>query len=614
MLESLERTNLFLVTLDDERIWYRYHHLFAELLQVRLAHLYRNLKPELHLRAAAWLEKNNLPIEAVNQALSGGANEQAARMVEENTTALLAQGELKALMRWIEALPVEIRQARPRLCIHQAYALAFAGKLKEVGGLLQQAEQAMQSLQLGPEEIRSFHGSISAIRAMVAVMAGQDLEGLSQAGYALTVLPADQDWDRSTVAWARGYAERSLGHLKEARAAFEEMVRLARKMGNPWTMVSGLMDLAMVVRAQGQLGAARGLFEEALREASRHGARGLGYIARMEAGLASILYEQNELEAAGQLLFDAEAHIGQWPNPNHLAYACAVHSRVYLAENNLSGARQAIVQADQVCQAEPTVRITRRIVEAGMVRLWIKTGLSAKQRERDVMLENRCTALVEAWREEVRGPFRESFDEAAMISVLMLARISLIRQSSAEELILLRQVTEQAQQMGNVSAAVEALLLTALVRQKMSASDEKEGMASLEEALRLAQPGGYVRTFLDEERPLQQMLIRWQDQAGAHPLRDYAQHLLALFDRELKANNPGSMVAGPVQLLPEPLSQREIEVLTLIAQGLTNDGIARQLIISTGTVKAHTAAIYRKLDVENRTEAVARARQYHLLP
>ncbi len=229
-------------------------------------------------------------------------------------------------------------------------------------------------------------------------------------------------------------------------------------------------------------------------------------------------------------------------------------------------------------------------------------------------LENHCAALLEAWREEIRGPYRETPDEAAMIGALMLAWVSLVRQPTEEILILLHQMTEHAQQMGNVSIAVEALLLTALVQQKMGASHGKEGFVSLESALRMAQPGGFVRIFIDEGRPLQQLLMCWLDQAGNHPMRDFTLHLLAIFDRELVSNVPVDLLAGPDQPLPEPLSQREMEVLTLIAQGLTNDGIARQLIISSGTVKAHTAAIYRKLDVASRTEAVARARALHLLP
>ena len=358
LLKLIERENLFLVALDDERLWYRYHHLFAELLQSRLNHLYPSEKVELHCRAADWLEKQSMMIEAVNHALAGGAHDQAARLVEENTTTLLARGELQALMNWAEVLPEDLRQSRPWLCIHQAYALGFAGKLPGAETFLVQAETALNSSKTGLAEMQAMKASIAAVRAMTAVMAGRDLEAIALVKQAREWLSADQDWDRATTAWALGYAERGLGHLDEASAAFEEMISLARKMGNLLTLASGLMDLAMVARSQGQLARARSLFEEALREAGQQGARSLGYLARMEAGLASICYEQNELDQAQRFLTDAFNHIGQWPNPNHLAYAYAIQSRVNLAQGKLLQARDAIEQAHQVCRAKRSPRST----------------------------------------------------------------------------------------------------------------------------------------------------------------------------------------------------------------------------------------------------------------
>ena len=144
ILDYLERANLFLIPLDDERTWYRYHHLFADLLRHRLNEVYPGLTLQLHLRAAAWLEHNGMMVEAINHTLSAGDYDRAARLVEENTTRLLAQGELNALMGWIEMLPVELRLARPWLCIHQAYALLFAGRYAEIGPLLAQSEAILE--------------------------------------------------------------------------------------------------------------------------------------------------------------------------------------------------------------------------------------------------------------------------------------------------------------------------------------------------------------------------------------------------------------------------------------------------------------------------------------
>ena len=196
-----------------------------------------------------------------------------------------------------------------------------------------------------------------------------------------------------------------------------------------------------------------------------------------------------------------------------------------------------------------------------------------------------------------------------MAAALMLARVLILNKQAAEALLLLNQVSENAAHTGNLNAAIEALVLTAVVQPGASA-----GLTAIDEALRLGQRGGFTRVFLDEGRPLQLIIAQWLARSTAHPLRAYALYLNELFADE---NDPAALVGTPpvsAQPLPEPLTQRELEVLSLIAQGLTNGEIARQLVVSPGTVKAHTAAIYRKLDVAHRTEAVARARKLGFLP
>lgn len=609
LLKSIERENLFLVALDDDRLWYRYHHLFAELLQSRLSHLYPNEKVKLHRRAADWLEKHGMTVEAVNHALAGGAHDQAARLVEENTTALLASGELQALMRWVEVLPEDLRQNRPWLCIHQAYALAFAGKLSGVEQFLGQAETVLNSQKIDPSETQAMQASITAVRAMTAVMSGSEAEAIRLANQSRELLLPGQTWDQATSAWALGYAERSLGHLDEAGAAFEEMIRLARKMGNLWTLVTGLMDLAMVARAQGQLARARSLFETALREASQQGARSLGYLARMEAGLASILYEQNELDQAQRFLTDAFNHMGQWPNPNHLAFAYTIQSRVMLAQGKIMQAREAIDQANQVCQSQTVTRSNRRAVEVAIARVWLKMQNTGQFSNLLDPLVVSAVDYISGWQTEFSTCSAHALDESSMATALMLCRVLISNKQSAEALLLLKRVRENAVQTGYLTVAIEALVLTAVAQPAT-----QTGLSTLEEALHLGQRGGFARVFLDEGRPIQLIITQWLARFTAHPLRAYALYLNGLFADEFSPAESVGPAPFPAQSLPEPLTQRELEVLSLIAQGLTNVEIARQLVVSPGTVKAHTAAIYRKLDVARRTEAVARAQKLGLLP
>jgi LuxR family transcriptional regulator, maltose regulon positive regulatory protein len=608
LLKSLERENLFLVALDDERLWYRYHHLFAELLQSRLNHQFPAEKSELHRRAADWFEKEGLIVEAVNHALAGGMHDQAARLVEENTMRLLAKGEMQALMRWVEVLPADLHQRRPRLCIHQAYALAFAGKLPEVETFLIQAETAIDAQQLDPAERQRMRASIAAVRAMTAVMTGRDLQAIALANQSRELLLPGQTWDQATTAWALGYAERSLGHLTKANTAFEEMVQLARNMGNLWTLISGLIDLAMVVRAQGQIARARALFEEALQEARPQEAQSLGYLARMEAGLASVLYEQNELEKAQNFLSDAFHHMLHWPNPNHLAYAYIIQSRVLLAQGDIQHAWEAMKQADQIRQRQTLTRINRRAIEVGLVRVWIKMQPANQIPSPLDPLVIMAVQYISDWQTE----FIESaapMDESNMTAALMLARVLLSSKQTAESLLLLQRILINAEQTGNISACIEAQMLTALARTASAG-----GLTALEEALRLGQRGGYIRIFLDEGRPLQLLLAQWLARSLDHPLHAYGLYLDHQFAGELVLATMVETAPASSQSLPAPLTHRELEVLHLMAKGLTNAEIARQLVVSLGTVKTHTAAIYRKLDVAHRTEAIARARTLSILP
>ena len=394
-------------------------------------------------------------------------------------------------------------------------------------------------------------------------------------------------------------------------------------MDNIWTLVTGLTDLAQVLRAQGRLREAGALFKEALDEASQQGARSLGYIARMEASLASVLYEQNELVAAKHLLTESLAHTHQWPNPNHLAYAYALQARLLLAQGDFLGARESIGEADRVRRSAALTRLNQRMVESCLVRIWLALQAAGIQLAIGDSLPNQAGALVAAWREELADPAARAVtlrDEGDEIAALSLARVALAAGLAEEALFLLARITQRSRTLGHIDGAIEALALTAI------ASHPGDAYPALKEALDLAEPGGYMRVFLDEGRPMQLLLTQWLADAGSSPLRDFANHLLSQFESEAYTIVGGQEKVPPGEkllesrlqaannMLAEPLTQRELEVLNLIAQGITNKEIARQLFVARGTVKAHAASIYRKLDVANRTEAGARARKLGILP
>lgn len=664
ILDDLERANLFLVPLDDERRWYRYHHLFADLLRARLDQSYPGLARQLHARAAAWLEKEELTVEAINHALAAGKNDQAARLVEENTTCLLAKGELTALMGWIEALPVELHLSRPWLSIHQAYALVMAGRLDGVPPLLAKVEAAIETGSTQNEvdlidrssdrpaspalvgETQMLKGAVTTIRAMLAVMTGQDMQAVSLSQQARQLLPAENLWDRAAAAWALGYAQRSLGHYSEACAAFEEQIRLGRAVGNIWTLVTGLNDLGLVLQAQGKLRQARALFEEGLAEASHQGARSLGFIARLEAGLGSVLYEQNELEAASRLLTDAIIHTRLWPNPNHLAYAYALHSRLLLARGDLRGARASMAEADLVRRSAVLTRLNRRRVETDLIRVWLAVQAAGRSLDPGDQLNEQAEALVKEWQAELAKPVDNTpmpMDEVAVMTAISLARVFITNGQVEAALSLLDRAAQSARAAEHRGGLISSLLLSAIARKSTAANST--GAAALEEALSLAEPGGYVRVFVDEGEAMRLLIADYSPRSVAewdcrmkiekhkcdqdHKLIVYADKLLAAFSQpvaepQTTADHQKSAISNPTPLrsgdnsqqstMVEPLSRRELEVLHLLALGRTNQEICAQLVTALGTVKAQTASIYRKLEVTNRTEAVARARQLGILP
>ncbi len=652
-LEYLEKANLFLVPLDDERIWFRYHHLFADLLGVRFNQLYPALFPKLHLNAAVWLEQNGFTIDSLNHYLAAGEYIHAARVVEENTTRLLAQGEVNALMSWIEVLPAELRLTRPRLTLHQAYVLVMGGRLGEVPPLLAQVEAILDTLaspsayvpaldntvinhalsneseSISPEERRSISGSIAAIRAICMSLLGKTAQAISLAKQAGELLPPENLWDRAVAGWALGFALHMQGNLTEARTAFEEQVRLGRKMSSVATVMLALPDLSWLLRDMGQINQARIVLEEALAEASQKGARTLGFVARNKATLTAFLYEQNELEGATTMLQEALDLARYWPNPSHLPFTYVFLARTLLAKGDIAGARRAIGEAERLRSDPGLTRMIRRMVEVNLVRVWLAIQVSGFPIEASDPLESQINSIVSDWRCElakIAESKAELFDDATEDAMLALARLKIHEGRDCEAESLVELLIERTRSAGHVNQLISALVLSAPLRRSrtigrrkpVGRSDGVDGSCGaftrLEQALEIAKSGGYVRIFLDEGKPMKMLLMEWLAQAGDGYLRDYASWLLSQFNAE------GAQVARKLDGrslaldLVEPLTPREVEVLGLICSGESNQGIADKLFITIKTVKKHSGNIFGKLGVTSRAQAMVKAIQLGLLP
>lgn len=635
MLEMIERANLFLIPLDDERTWYRYHHLFDDLLRARLDQLYPGLARSLHVRAAAWLEQAGMTVEAINHCLSAEEYERAARLVEENTTRLLAQGELNALMGWIEMLPATLRLRRPWLCIHEAYVLLFAGQTTEVGPLLDQAETAAgitpalgapsrhgAAGQLGAysaraDESRALEGAIAAVRAFCDAVLLREAEALARVRQARELLSPGDLFSQSLVAWALGYALQSRGFLTEARSAFEEQIRLSRMMQNGATLMIGITALARVLSDQGQLHHVRLLLEDALIEAKQKDIHNRGFIARVEAHLGAVLCQQNELEEAHRLLSDSRSHARFWFNPNHSAFTNIFLASVLLAEGDLPGAHTAISEADRIRRTAQLSQWLRRSLEVQIVRGWLALrSLESSLAPNDALAEQ-SRLILDSWRNEMIGSAEGNnapMSQRIELPLLTLARVSLLSGQADEALALLEPVMRESRAAGHIDTLIQSLVLTALACPGGRAGRIAPALAALDEALTLAEPGGYVRVFLDEGRPMQRLLAQWLDDATPSPVRDYAARLLSAFSAERHfAGGPGGTATTTGDLV-EPLTPRELEVLQLICRGDSNQVIAEQLVITVSTVKKHMGNILGKLGVTSRAQAMVKARQLGLLP
>jgi LuxR family maltose regulon positive regulatory protein len=404
--------------------------------------------------------------------------------------------------------------------------------------------------------------------------------------------------------------------------------------------VSGQSFLAQVFQAQGQLPRARAILNEALAEASKQGVSSRAYVARAYNSLACVLYEQNEIEAADRLISEAIEITRNWPNPNHMVYSFVLQARVQVALDHLEGARTTIEKAEQIRRNANLSARLHLTVEAEMIRVWLALQAAGASFVPGDPLAEQSSNLLASWKSELANlPTSHDplLDECTETAAITLSRVSLASGRADEALTFLEPVTRKALAAGHITTAIRTLVLSAVAWQGKTARVAKGdnlsclGFNELEKALNLAEPGGYARTFLDEGQPMQNLLANWLARVKDHPLRVYANHLLTQFGAApLHTQQPAvfveqyqfASISGPVDPgvrtanfgLVEPISQRKLEVLHLMALGKTNQEIASELVVATGTIKAHAASIYRKLDVANRTEAVTRARQLRILP
>jgi len=599
-LEALDRRNLFLIPLDDRRRWYRYHHLFADVLQARLLDEQPALVPELHRRATEWFAQEGEHAEAIRHALAGKDFPRAADLIELALPATRQARQEVTSRRWIDALPVDVIRTRPVLSDSFAASRLVHGETEGVDAALRDAERWVAASRDGTADgmvvvdDQGFHdlpGSIAIHRAGLARLLG-DVDGtMVHARTALDLVREDDLVGRAAAFALLGLSSWSMADLEAASRWYDDAIADLEKAGYLPDVIGCSITAADIRRTQGRLGEAMRLLERGLALATRPGKAILRGAADMHVGLSEILRERDDLVAASEHLArsrDLGEDNGLPQNPYRSRVAAAL---IRQTEGDPEGALELLDEAAQRYNGDFSPDV--RPVSALRARVLITQGRLAEAwswaRDRNVTADDDLAYLHE-------------FEHATLARLLVAdgGRLRSDEPIAAAERLLAR-LLEAAEAGGRSGSALDILVVQALAHQ--ARGDAMAAMSSLLRAIDLAEPEGYVRVFVDEGPPMAALLklAAKQPDASSHVRR-----LLAAI---------ASPVARPAgdQPLIEPLSERELEVLRLLESELAGPDIARQLTVSLPTVRTHTSNIYSKLGVSNRRAAVRRAGELGLL-
>ena len=588
MLETLKQANLFLIPLDDERRWYRYHHLFADVLNRRLAHLFPQQLPQLHQRASLWFEQNGYIAEAIQHALLAGDKPHAIDLIVQNGCNLLMRGEMNMLARWLTAIEGDI-PFHPWLAILKAWTLALSGRLERVELILHSAEQQLATLERSTEVLIML-GTAAAARAHAANAQGNTRLAIDSARKALELLPGDNSFScgiRSVATSILGDACWISGDFEEARRTYAQAVAIGVTADDSYSAIIASVDLADVQLEQGLLHQAARTCADILRMTSGPDGQELPLADRAYAGLGRVAYERNQLDAAEQHFQQCLRLCQQWGDQYSQAASGVMLARLELARCRPEQAQAAIRSAEPLIVAAGIDNRRSNWLKYALARLWLTQGEVTKARQL-VQQGDLATG------DEIPYPQ----EPAAMLQL----RLLLTEGDYAAALTLSERLLQQAERTNRLARMIELLNLQALACQGQK--EPIQAMAALGRAVALAQPEEYIRVFLDEGEALARLLYQFRVR---HSEAGYVAELLAAMSSSPNRPQP------PAQALIDPLSARELEVLQLIAAGHSNQEIAARLVISDKTVKRHISNIYDKLAAKSRTQALALAREIGLL-
>lgn len=623
VLETLDATNLFLIPLDNERGWYRYHHLFGDLLQKRLMLLQPEIVANLHLRAAEWFTQHELISEALSHFMAAEEFDRAADLVEQKAKERLERSELATLMSWVDALPEALVCSRPWLCVYHAWALRLSGaRFDAVESRIEAAKIGIRNYELfkhdlntneellrHQRQIEKLQGHILALQSFQNLYK-EDIPSTLRLTQQAQKYEIDENFVRASISFARGWALRFSGDLESAYQAFTETTKFSLASGNIFLAVAATCRAAYGHVLGGELREAEKIFQEAvdlatINEDEKYPVAGYAYVY-----LGGIHYEWNNLAAAKQYLIEGIeycARVGYYMDQVVGLVALAQVNKIL---GDWNAVQDAIAKAENLSNAMKSYIYVRRWVDNTRIRLWY-----AQSDWEQIFQWTQNSGMTIADDLE----YNRDLEHVVLARALVYLGLNQPADYARNAQILLNKLLEKAEAANWGGKVIEILVLQALVFQALG--DDQSAHANLEQAITRAEPEDYIRTFIDEGEPMHKLIVEVRERislrAGVKPLSTirYIDRILAECDRENAAEQRNRLNEGPFHerhQIIEPLSDREREVLCLLADGKTNQEIALALVIAVSTAKKHVSNIIGKLGVSNRTQAVARARELNL--
>jgi len=585
-LEHLEHANLFIVPLDSERHWYRYHHLFGDLLRQRAGkHLSQAEIAKLHISASEWYEQDGQMFDAFHHALAAGDFDRAARLAESAWQGMERNFQTLAWLGWIKKLPDAVIASRPWLCVQIGWAYSDVGELEPSETYLQKAGRTLADVK-DQDEFKSIPATIALIRSGNAQIEGNLPETVRYAELCIQLAPENDLLIRAQAAITLGFTQWAVGDVEASLQAMLTWMDDMQKLGNHMYAIASAFVVADMQTTLGHLGEAENILQQMIQQAAIYGQDAINVTAHHHLGLAMLAHERGD-DAAVAPRLQLVAELGQRSTLIDWAHRWGVaQARLAESAGKWDEALKFLDEAQRGYVKNPIPML--QPIESRKARIYLKQGR---------------LDMAQAWAQARSLSVKDEAIYPGEYEHLTLARIRLAERSFEGINSLLERLLALAESQKRTGSVIEILLTQALVHQAQG-----EQSQALERALTLAEPEGYLRIFVDEREPMAELLTKIDTKDRPH-IKEYVHKLLGALGNATDVHH-SSFTIHP---LVDPLSERELEVLKLLRSELSGPEIAERLVVSLNTLRTHTKNIFNKLGVNNRRSAVRRAEELDLL-